>query len=152
MWPELYSVFAALDGGDTAEAQRRWDTSTKTPDGTYCQRAAGAIQMGYEEFNPPQPMPTKPTNIGKGQEVPWFDSPKDQVNVTIADDDGRVSMADSGGGAEDWISKDPGFPLIEGVTSKASGQSGFLDVKAGDSIYTKQTTQADAEIHITMSS
>jgi len=52
MWPELYGVFTALDVGDTALAQQRWDASTKTPEGTYCQRAAGAIQMGYEAFKP----------------------------------------------------------------------------------------------------
>lgn len=101
MWPELYAVFAALDADDVAEAQRRWNASTKTPDGTYCERAAGAIQMGYKDFFKPEGVKVKRRGTISNGTPTDFEYIPGEIAAFEATTAGDASASASGG--SEWL-------------------------------------------------
>lgn len=52
-WPEAYKFFQACYQGKWAEAQQLWNASTPTGGGaTYITDAVGAVEMGYQNYQP----------------------------------------------------------------------------------------------------
>lgn len=120
-------------------------------------RAAGYTVDNDGNVTPPNAppvliVPTNPPSLpADGSNVPWFNSPDGQINKTVSEGDGRASCTDESGAAPNWISTDPTFPEVEGITSRGAGQSGFVNVTAGQAFYFKQTSGTTKQMRASIS-
>lgn len=131
MWPQLYGVFTALDAGLTAEAQRRWDESTRTPEGTYCQRSAGAIQKGYTDFAPASAVVVTPPCVPRALPRLQEYAADTVYAVQAAGDSTVASWSVSSGGAPCYaaVRDDPNGPNVS--ETYGAGATAPLVIKAG---------------------
>ena len=104
----------------------------------------GAGNYWRGQYNPGGAVvPTTPPSIDNNSvPLPWFSSPKDQINATVSNGAGGATAACGSGGDLVWVSTDPSFPPIEGVTASSVGFAGPIAVAAGQTFYFKQTTAA----------
>jgi hypothetical protein len=142
-WPSLYGVFTAMEAGDFALAQQRWDADKQN-----CLDSAGAIQSWYLKFTPATPKATEPPAIGF-ETLPWFESPDGQVNVTVITvENGKTTCSAGSGNVQCWISLDPSFPDDPTKTAYGSGMAGYIYPAKDAPVYFKQVGYAVQQMRL----
>lgn len=130
-WPAVNVVFDHMRNGLWADAQAAFEARK--------QDVTDAIGAGnyWRGLYTPQAPVGLPAWQAEEFSNKTFSPEVGQVYAFTTQKGGRASWTPSSASGECWISLDPGFALIEGVTVCGVGNSTELEVKAGDTVYMK---------------